>query len=665
MCGIAGFSGQFTKSLLTEMNSRIAHRGPDDMGEKIFQHDNNKVGLGHRRLSIIDLSADGQQPLSVNCACCDSTGDNLLWLTYNGELYNYQELRAELIAKGHQFKSKTDSEVILHLYAQEGTKMLERLNGIFAFAIYDGRQSKIQNALREGDIFLARDGAGVKPLYYSETALGFLFASELKSLLACAEVSTDIDLTAMHYYLAYLWCPGQQTALQNVKKIQPGEALIIRQGRIAKRWYFYDYPYAGITSKSSEKDIAAQLDEKLTTAVKRQLVADVPVGAFLSGGLDSSAIVAMMKKINPDQQINAYCIAFKSGMDSEGHVDDAPYARAVAKHLDVNLNMIEVEADIIKHLQTMLYHLDEPQADPAPIHVYLIAEAAKRDGVKVLLSGAGGDDIFSGYRRHQALQLEPLLQWLPLSLRKGISRYARHVLDGGQANASMRNPRIRRVAKLFAHTDVTRDRRIASHFMWSTETLRRNLYTADMTAHMRDTDTMAPLLNSLARIDDEKSALNRMLYLEGKHFLADHNLNYTDKMSMALGLEVRVPLLDPELVHFAAQIPAKYKQKGNTGKAIFKKSMEPYLPKSIIYRPKTGFGAPLRRWLHNELQEFVRDTLSESTLARRGIFDAKAVSTLLQADKAGRIDGSYTIFSILCIELWSKIFVDTRAANPG
>jgi asparagine synthase (glutamine-hydrolysing) len=665
MCGIAGFSGQFCHSLLTEMNSRIAHRGPDDMGERLFQHENNKVGFAHRRLSIIDLSADGQQPLSVVCACCQSTDDNLLWLTYNGELYNYQELRAELIAKGHQFKSKTDSEVLLHLYAQEGPKMLERLNGIFAFAIYDGRQSKIHNELRKGDIFLARDGAGVKPLYYSESASGFLFASELKSLLACAEVSTDIDLTAMHYYLAYLWCPGQQTALQNVKKIQPGEAVIVGQGRIMKRWYFYDYPYAGISSKASEQTIALELDAKLTTAVRRQLVADVPVGAFLSGGLDSSAIVAMMKKINPDQRINCYCIAFKSGMDSEGHVDDAPYARAVAKHLDVDLNIIEVEADIINHLQTMLYHLDEPQADPAPIHVYLIAEAAKRDGIKVLLSGAGGDDIFSGYRRHQALQLEPLLQWLPLALRKGISRYARHILEGGQSIASMRNPRLRRVAKLFAHTDVSRDRRIASHFMWSTETLRRNLYTADMAAHMRDTDTMSPLLTSLARIDAEKSALNRMLYLEGKHFLADHNLNYTDKMSMALGLEVRVPLLDPDLVRFAARIPSKWKQKGNTGKAIFKKAMEPYLPKSIIYRPKTGFGAPLRRWLHNELQEFVRDTLSASALSRRGIFDASAVDKLLRADKEGRIDGSYTIFSILCIELWAKIFVDGRAANPG
>jgi asparagine synthase (glutamine-hydrolysing) len=541
--------------------------------------------------------------------------------------------------------------------------MLKRLNGIFAFAIYDGRQSDLNNSMQRGDLFLARDGVGVKPFYYSEAASGFLFSSEIKSLLASEEISTQIDLTAIHHYLAYLWCPGQQTALEKVKKLQPGEALIVRNGKIAKRWFYYDFPYSGKINTASEKQIANDLDNHLTTAVKRQLVADVPVGAFLSGGLDSSAIVAMMKKLNPEQNITAYCIAFKQGMESEGNTDDLPYARTVAKHLGIDLNVLEVEADIIKHLEKMLYHLDEPQADPAPIHVHLISEAARRDGIKVLLSGAGGDDIFSGYRRHQALQIEPLLKLLPAPLRKSVSRYARHVLEG--KTTSMQNPRLRRIAKLFAHTDLPQDQRIASHFMWSTENLRRNLYTADMSAHMHSTDTLSPLLATLERIEAEKNPLNRMLYLEGKHFLADHNLNYTDKLSMASGIEVRVPLLDPDLIEFAASIPAKMKQKGNVGKSIFKKSMEPYLPKSVIYRPKSGFGAPIRRWLHNELKEFVHDTLSESALKRRGIFDSSAVSKLIQWDKEGRVDGSYTIFSILCIELWAKIFVDNRAANPG
>jgi asparagine synthase (glutamine-hydrolysing) len=658
MCGIAGFSGQFSGTLLTEMGMRIAHRGPDDTGEKILSHENNKVGLVHRRLSIIDLSAAGQQPFTVNCQCCQSSSENGLWLTYNGELYNYQELRDELIAKGHQFSTKTDSEVLLHLYAQEGTAMLTRLNGIFAFAIYDDRAQNTR-----GVLFIARDGVGVKPLYYSVTPSGFLFASELKALLASDEVKADIDLTAIHYYLSYLWCPGQQTALQEVKKLQAGEAMIVRNGQINKRWFFYDFPYEGIVSTASEADIAAELADKLQTAVARQLVADVPVGAFLSGGLDSSAIVAMMKKLNPDADIQTYCIGFKNGMASEGNVNDVPYAKTVAKHLNVNLNVLEVEADIISHLQKMIYHLDEPQADPAPIHVYLIAEAAKRDGIKVLLSGAGGDDIFSGYRRHQTLQLEHIWKWLPMSMRKNISHSARKILDGGYAGMSaMRKPIVRRLAKLLAPVDLTVDKRIANHFMWGTESLRRNLYTKDMANHVEFTDTALPLLNTLDRIPLERGSLNRMLYLEGKHFLTDHNLNYTDKMAMALGVEVRVPLLDPDLIAFAAQIPARFKQRGNTGKAIFKKAMEPYLPKSTIYRSKTGFGAPLRQWLHNELQDFVRDTLSASALKRRGIFDAGAVNKLLDWDKSGRVDGAYTIFSVLCIELWANIFIDGRAA---
>ncbi len=662
MCGIAGFSGQFNADILPQMGLRIAHRGPDDMGDLLLAHDNNQVGLVHRRLSIIDLSADGHQPLTINCSCCHSSAGSALWLTYNGELYNYQELRAELIAKGHQFHSKTDSEVLLHLYAEAGTAMLERLNGIFTFAIYDGRSQGHGPHSRTGDLFLARDGVGVKPLYYSETTSGFLFASEIKALLVSPEINTDIDFSAIHYYLAYLWCPGAQTALQAVKKFEPGEAMIVRNGKIARRWHYYDLPYTGKISTASEAALCTELNNRLTTAVQRQLVADVPVGAFLSGGLDSSAIVAMMRKLNPDQAINCYCIGFKQGMDSEGNPDDVPYAKAVAKHLNVNLQVMEVEADIIQHLQKMIYHLDEPQADPAPIHVYLISEAAKRDGMKVLLSGAGGDDIFSGYRRHRALQLEPFWRHMPMPLRKGISGYARHVLNGGHAQSVMQKPLLRRIAKLLAHTDMSRDRRIASHFMWSTDGLRQSLYTADMAAHLQNTDTLAPLLESLERIPDEQQPLNRMLYLEGKHFLASHNLNYTDKMSMASGLEVRVPLLDPELIQFAATIPTHLKQRGKTGKAIFKKTMEPYLPNSVIYRKKAGFGAPLRRWLHHELHDFVHDILSEEAIKRRGIFDPKAVTRLLQWDKAGRVDGAYTIFSLLCIELWATMFVDARAA---
>ena len=258
--------------------------------------------------------------------------------------------------------------------------MLKKLNGIFAFAIYDGR--------RQAHLFLARDGIGVKPLYYAEVMSGFLFASEIKALLVCNEIKREIDLTAIHYYLAYLWCPGQQTALQAVKKVQPGEAMIIRDGRIIKRWYYYDIPYHGNFSQQSIQEMCAELETHLVQAVNRQLVADVPVGAFLSGGLDSSAIVAMMRKLKANEEINCFSIDFAEGMASEGNPKDLPYAKTVAKHLNVNLHVLEMQANMIEHLPYMIYHLDEPQADPAPIHVFLIAEAARRNGTKVLLSGA-------------------------------------------------------------------------------------------------------------------------------------------------------------------------------------------------------------------------------------------------------------------------------------
>ncbi len=662
MCGIAGFSGYFNADLLGKMGVLIAHRGPDDAGDILLKRQNSSVGLVHKRLSIIDLSVEGRQPMTVNCAACCSTRNldskDKLWLTYNGEIYNYRELRVDLEAKGHRFNSQTDSEILLHLYAQEGAAMLKRLNGIFAFALYDGREKGQEADIQSGDLLLARDGVGTKPLYYTQLQAGFLFASELKALLAYAHLPRDIDFAAIHYYLTYLWCPGEQTALQSVKKLQPGEAMTVRNGKVVRRWYFYDLPYGQTPFKQSEKVLCAELDKRLTEAMERQLISDVPVGAFLSGGLDSSAIVAMMRKLMPGEPIQCYSIGFANGMFVDGNPNDLPYAKQVAKHLQVDLKIIEIQADLFQQVERMLYHLDEPQADPAAINTLLIAEAARQDGIKVLLSGAGGDDIFSGYRRHRAIQAERFWAWLPTSIRYKISSLSCYLLDGYGPRYAMKSSFMRRFAKLFAHAHYSIDRRISSHFMWSTEGVRRSLYSADLASHLAQTDTLMPLLDSLRRIPDEQDPLNRLLYLEGKHFLPDHNLNYTDKMSMAVGVEVRVPLLDPDLINFATRIPSRLKQKGKTGKFIFKKAMEPYLPKNIIYRPKAGFGVPLRQWVHRELQPMIHDALSESAIKARNMFDPKAMTRLIKLDKEGRIDGAYTIFSALCIELWCRSFVD-------
>ena len=635
MCGIAGFSGRFDHSLLSKMNRILAHRGPDDEGEWVDRE--ASIGLAHRRLSIIDLSQDARQPMTNE--------DGTLRLVYNGELYNYQGLREELLDKGHHFHSRSDTEVLLHLYEEEGPEMLPRLNGIFAFALWNGR---------ERELFLARDGVGVKPLYYTETASGFLFASEMKALLLSAEVSRDLDLVALHHHLAYLWAPAPRTMLRGVSKLPPGYAFLVRQGRIRREWAYYDLPYDGRRVKSDEEEIAATLQSQVEDAVRRQMVSDVPVGALLSGGLDSSAVVAMMRRARPDFRPRCYTIAFSDVQDLDGSPPDLPYARRVAQHLDVDLHPINVGPDMIGRLERLLFHLDEPQADPAPINTLLIAEQARQDGIKVLLSGTGGDDLFSGYRRHRALELEWVWGWLPLVLRRGLAGWA----NQGSGNGVW----LRRLHRALAYADLPAENRMIAYFFWTSEQVRRSLYTAELSQALNGVDTAEPLRSSLRRIPKEDDRLNRMLYLEGKHFLADHNLNYLDKAAMAVGVEIRVPLLDLEVVKLAVTIPPALKRRGLAGKYILRKAMESYLPPEVIHRPKTGFGAPLRRWLRQELRGKVEDALSEKSLRQRGLFRPEAVHALLTQDRQGRVDAAYTIFALLCVELWCRLFVDRPMA---
>jgi asparagine synthase (glutamine-hydrolysing) len=648
MCGIAGFQGAFGEALLREMSASIAHRGPDaDAAIMLRCDDASVVGFGHRRLAIIDLSVEGCQPMTVQCDVCGAQSLRELALIFNGEIYNFPELRADLISAGHAFHSDTDSEVLLHLYASEGIAMLERLNGIFAFAIYDGRESGRSSGVARGDVFLARDQMGVKPLYYAQTDEGVLFASEMKALLQHRTLSRELDLTAVHEYLAYLWTPAPRTMLKSVRKLEPGHAQQLSQGRIVREWCYYDIPYGRPSLTGSRAEIASELREKVATAVERQLIADVPVGAFLSGGLDSSAVVALAEQSRNGVIARCYSIGFEADLGPDGSPADLPYARKVAAHLGVPLTTIEVKADVIDNLERMIFHLDEPQADPAPINSLLISERARADGITVLLSGTGGDDIFSGYRRHQALRFDSAIAAIPSGVRSAIGRATR---GGGTMG--------RRVAKMLEHSELRGDARMASYFWWSPSALRQSLYSPALTDELQSADAASPLLESLRRIPDEQRPLHRMLYLEAKHFLADHNLNYTDKTGMAAGVEIRVPLLDIELVDFATRIPPDYKQTWRTGKSIFKQAMEPLLPHDVIYRPKSGFGAPLRRWLREELRNRVEDTLSDASIRRRGLFDPKAVHDLIALDRAGKVDGAYTIFALMCMEIWCRLFID-------
>ena len=633
MCGIAGFQGAYGQDLLARFNALQEHRGPDD--QDVWYDQGDQIGLAHRRLSIIDLSPEAAQPM------CDQSGD--IQLVCNGEIYNFQELRHFLEGKGYRFKTNCDVEVLIHLYDLEGPDMLDRLNGMYALAIWDRRKKLL---------FLAVDHARIKPLYYAETPGGFVFASEIKALMEVPDLDRAIDVEAIRYHLAYLWCPSDSTMLKAVRKCEPGQALLVRNGRIERRWIHEPPHYHTPISTVSEEEALSALTREIEAAVERQMVSDVPVGAFLSGGLDSSLIVALMARHTEAASLPCYTIKSAIGAH-RGFVDDLPYAQKAAKHLGVKLNEIEITPPSADDLSSMITMLDEPTADMAPINVMLIAAQARKDGVKVLLSGAGGDDVFSGYRRHIALQLERWWRWLPAPLRSTL-RAGSRLAPGGKAWG-------RRLQTAFRSADRPADERLMSAFFWSDRKTRRSLYSSDLAASIGKSDVLSPLMERFDRLDSDVPDLNKLLFMEQQFFLADHNLNYTDKASMAESIEVRVPFLDRELMQFAATLPPDLKLNGTTTKYLLRKVAEPLLPHDVIYRPKVGFGAPIQEWLDNELNEMVEDVLSPSSLKARGWFEPNAVNKLRADNKSGKVDATVTIFELVCLELWARRFVDDRS----
>lgn len=639
MCGIAGFQGAFESKLLEQMGNAISHRGPDDAGE--WHAPEFGVGLVHRRLSIIDLSPLGHQPMLAELGSAV--------IVFNGEIYNFRELRRELEAQGYSFRGDSDTEVLLVLYRARGEAMLSMLNGIFAFAIYDRTDQTL---------FLACDSMGVKPLYFSEGSGGFIFASELKALLASDAVSRELDVVTLFRTLGFLWSPGGATPFKGVQRLGPGEALQVKGQRIVRRWIWASSTWAAEPLVLTAAQAIQQVQNGVRTAVHRQMVADVPVGAFLSGGLDSSAVVAMAREVSASID----CFTIDTGtMQDKGVTDDLPYARQVARHLGVKLHEIRVDSSqMALDLEQMVFQLDEPLADPAPLNVLYISQLARQQGVKVLLSGAGGDDLFTGYRRHRALMLERYWAWLPVTMRAGLRQIS--------ACLSQDHAWSRRVTKAFSQADWFADKRLSGYFLWTDAERVLELFAPEHRVALAGEVMAAPLENYLATLPSKLSSLKRMLALEQRFFLSDHNLLYTDKMSMAAGVEVRVPFLDNHLVWLANALPSHYKQNGREGKWILKKAMEPYLPQNVIYRPKTGFGAPLRHWLRHELRELVDDMLSATTLRKRGLFDATVVAKLIADDRAGRVDGAYTILGLVCIEIWCRKFLDnlvTRKSGNG
>jgi asparagine synthase (glutamine-hydrolysing) len=629
MCGIIGLYGDYDSNKFISALDKLKHRGVDDIGH-YFNAENN-IALGHTRLSILDTSSLGHQPML--------SSDEKVILTFNGEVFNFRELRNDLESKGYEFIGNSDTEVLLNLYLSEGIKMLTKINGIYAFALMD---------LRSKELFLARDALGVKPLYFSNNGNNFAFSSEIKAIIDLIPNDKKIDAKSIELYLSFLSCYGDGTPIESIKKILPGEVIKVKDGEIKEKWNWYKLPIHNKKNSLNKIENISGVENCLRQAVHRQMISDVPLGAFLSGGLDSSSIVTFAKEINPEIK----CFSIQTlGKQDKGFIDDLPYAKQVAKHLNVSLDVVSIESSkMANDLEEMIIQLDEPIADPAALNVLYISRLAREQGIKVLLSGVGGDDLFSGYRRHVALKLDPYWSWLPESARKG--------LESLTANLNVNNSTSRRISKIFNGASLSETDRLINYFRWSDDVLLRSLYTVEFRQKLKGVESNSIMKDFLEQSLVKTSALDQMLALEQRFFLADHNLNYTDKMSMAVGVEVRVPFLDLDLVDFASKIPTEYKQRGWVSKWILKKAMEPYLPKDIIYRNKTGFGVPLRQWIQSDLKEIMIDLLSIDSVNRRGFFRAENVQKLILDNSQGRVDATYTLFSLLCIEIWCRAYLD-------
>lgn len=625
MCGIAGCYQQPDGDQLTMcMTERIAHRGPDDAGSYRFVDGRVQVQLGHRRLSIIDLSPAASQPFSKDG----------LTLTYNGELYNYRELRGELSRSGVQFRSSSDTEVVLEAWRRWGPGALKRFRGMFAFVVFDQRS---------GHLTLARDQLGIKPLFFARRNGGVVFASELKALVAAVGPELSIDHGAIVSSLLYYWVPEQRCSLRGVEKLPPGAWLEFSPDRRHAVQYYWNVRDVAAEAASGPP---AALGEVVEQSVKAHLVADVPVSTFLSGGLDSSIVTVLAKQGNPD--IDAYTITFR-GADRrlEAMPDDAMYARMVASQFDIKLHEIEIAPDVVKLLPRIVEVLDEPIGDPAAINTLLICDAARDAGVKVLLSGMGADELFAGYRKHYACVLAARYRRLPGAVR---ARIVAPVVGRLPVAIGGRGLRHARWAKRFASfAELPEEKAFIRSY---------TLYSADDLVELLDpslaSSVDAVLEDHAALYNDTESTdhVNRMCLADTRHFLPGLNLAYTDRASMAASTEVRVPFVDVDVVQAAFSIPGSAKIVGRQSKAVLKAAAEGWLPQKIVHRPKGSFSAPLRAWVRRDLRELVDDVVLRGELVNSGLLRRSVVEQLVADDRSGREDRSKQVWHLLSLELW-------------
>ncbi len=627
MCGIAGqvtAGAPADARLVTAMGRALRHRGPDDQGVWV----QGGVGLAHQRLSVIDLSPAGHQPMSNE--------DGSVWIVFNGEIYNFRELRRTLDSR-HTFRSRTDTEVILHLYEEHGVECVTHLRGMFAFALWDAKARRL---------LLARDRVGKKPLYYWERGGGLLFASELKALLAGGETPA-VDPVALHHYLTFQYIPAPWTIFQGIRKLRPGHLLIHENGTATERPY-WSLSYDRKRAIRSEADCLEEFRALLEESVALRLESDVPLGAFLSGGLDSSSVVALMSR-RLTQPVRTFSIGFK-----EEAYNELPYARDVARRFGTQHQEFVVEPSALDILPVLVRVYDEPFADPSAIPTYYMAQLS-RQVVTVVLNGDGGDELLAGYPRYRfdagerfadgcltgaaRARLAALLALLPASL-----------------------PGAGRLRNRFGRLLAPLSRRYLYRICYFSPAEKEALYAEGFGASVRAHDSQALLADWFARAAASEP-LDRLLAVDMAAYLPDDLLVKVDRATMAHALEARSPLLDHKLIEFAASLPADLKLRGREGKYLLKAAMRGILPESVLTREKMGFGVPLDRWFRKECRDFVRDTLLSSRSLQRGYFKPEAIRTMLDTEQSGACAYGSRVHALLMLELWHREYADRRASG--
>jgi asparagine synthase (glutamine-hydrolysing) len=627
VCGIAGcYQQPDGQKLVDVMTDRIAHRGPDASGSWKHEDDRVTVHLGHRRLSIIDLSATADQPLSKDG----------LTLVYNGELYNYRTLRAELVVRGVRFVTESDTEVVLEAWRYWGPQALLRFRGMFAFALLDDRT---------GELVLARDPLGIKPLYYLRRGDGIVFASELKALVTAVGSELRMEPGALVASMLYYWLPEQRCAIDGVHKLPGGSWARLRpDGAFSVQSYWRVSDVAAEAAAGPATDLGPVIEESVTA----HLVADVPVSSFLSGGLDSSIVTVLAHQAN--YEIDAYTITFRpEDQRLEAMPDDAVYARKVAAGFGIRLHEIEISPDIVDLLPRVVDVLDEPIGDPAAINTLLMCRAARERGVKVILSGMGADELFGGYRKHLACVLASKYNRLPTGLRHGVVQPA---VDRLPVSAAGRGLRYARWAKRFlTFAELPEEPRFRRSYTLYDPAELAALISPDLACHVERVIEEHGDVYHDNSLEDE---VNRMCLADARMFLPGLNLNYTDRASMAASVEVRVPFVDPVVARAAFSIGGSAKIRGRQGKVALKEAALSWLPREIAYRPKASFSAPLRAWVRGDLQEVINDVLVGGELVQSGMIRQDALLRLVQEENDGREDRSKQIWQLLTLELWYR-----------